>query len=267
MEKKEAEKQKCISELKIFYKKLRSYQNRQNRRNKGDKSEAKDRSLNALRLELQREYGRLGNIFCEQYDSAIIPYSEDSRIVFNAALGSLNMDSNAFIGLDVAINIVNTAIGKLESSSQNEPIQKEKVKLPVQLFDTMQLHPKVIEVSENLFKTGNYPQAVTEAFKTVNNHVKNITGLTLDGTPLMEKVFNEKKPILKVNELLTTSDKNEQSGFKHIFMGCQLGIRNLGAHENVKQGDPKIALEYLCLASLLLRRIDNSKFVKLNIDK
>jgi len=139
------------------------------------------------------------------------------------------------------------------------------VESPLLLFDALQFHPRVIKVSESLFKTGNYAQAVSEAFKAINNSVKDATGLTMDGTPLMERVFNENRPILKVNELLNQSDRNEQAGFKHIFMGCQLGVRNPSAHENVQEEDPLIALEYLSLASLLMRRIDDSKLVKLNI--
>ncbi len=146
-------------------------------------------------------------------------------------------------------------------------VTNEKIvqKSPIQLFDALLLHPKVIEVSEPLFKTGNYPQAILEAFKAVNNHVKDKTGLTLDGTNLMDSVFNENRPILKINELLTPSHKDEQKGFKYIFMGGQIGIRNLNAHEYVKLEDPGIALEYLCMASLLMKRVDESKLVKLNI--
>jgi len=143
--------------------------------------------------------------------------------------------------------------------------QKDTVKSPIQLFDAMQFHPRVIKVSESLFKTDNYSSAIFEAFKAVHNYVQDKTGLTLDGVNLMEKVFNENKPILQLNELLTKSDRDEQKGFKYLFMGSQMGIRNPPAHENVKPEEQNIALEYLGIASLLMRRIDGSKLVKLNI--
>ena len=152
-----------------------------------------------------------------------------------------------------------------ESEPDIEQESKDTTTLPIDLFDKMQFHPRVIEASESLFKTGNYASAIFEAFKAVHNYVQDKTGLTLDGANLMEKVFNENKPILQLNELLTPSDKNEQKGFKHIFMGSQIGIRNPKAHENVKQEDPTRTLEYLSIASLLMRRIDESKLVKLNI--
>jgi len=154
---------------------------------------------------------------------------------------------------------------------EEKPTEKKETKdiiaTPIQLFDAMQFHPKVIKVSESLFRTGNYPSAIFEAFKAVHNYVQEKTGLTLDGVNLMEKVFNENKPILQLNEMLTPSDKNEQKGFKYLFMGSQMGIRNPKAHENIKQEDSNKALEYLGIASLLMRRVDESKLVKLNIEE
>jgi uncharacterized protein (TIGR02391 family) len=163
-----------------------------------------------------------------------------------------------------------TIIDKYEVSiNEEETVENKKKKetpqLPIELFDAIKFHPKIIEVSRNLFKTENYPQAILEAFKAVNNYVKDKTGLTDNGTNLMNSVFNENKPILKVNELLTPSQKDEQKGFKFIFMGGQLGIRNLNAHDYIELKDPNVALEYLGLASLLMRRIDESKLVTLNI--
>jgi hypothetical protein len=50
-------------------------------------------------------------------------------------------------------------------------------------------------------------------------------------------------------------------------MGSQLGIRNPRSHESTKQEDPVIALQYLSIASLLMKRIDQAKLVKLNIQE
>jgi len=177
--------------------------------------------------------------------------------------------------IDACIDNVTVAIGNLktdiemgirdEQGNSIEKPPKDTAELPVNLFDKMQFHPRVIEVSESLFKTGNYSSAIFEAFKAVHNYVQDKTGLTLDGVNLMEKVFNENKPILQLNELLTKSDRDEQKGFKYLFMGSQMGIRNPPAHENVKPEEQNIALEYVGIASLLMRRIDGSKLVKLNI--
>ena len=124
------------------------------------------------------------------------------------------------------------------------------------LFDKMHFHPKIVEASKSLFNTKHYPQAILEAFKAVNNFVKQKTGLSLDGRQLMAQVFSETSPIIKLNELRNMSEKDEQEGFKFLFMGAMVGIRNPKAHDNVIQTDPYRTLEYLAFASLLMKRVE-----------
>lgn len=125
------------------------------------------------------------------------------------------------------------------------------------LFDELRFHPLIIRSSGSLFKSGHYSQAIFEAYKAINNYVKEKSGRgKLDGKDLMAKVFREDNPIIKLNELKTTSDKDEQEGFKFLFMGAMVGIRNPKAHDSIIHSDPIRALEYLSFASLLMRRID-----------
>lgn len=261
----EAEKLKIIGELKDFYKKLRSYQNRQNKRRKGGFSEAQDRSLNALRLELQREHGRLAYIISQYGGVAYVTILGRNYEVFGCALSSLYMGLGELKALDGAISVVNEAIGKLESAplAELEAHALKGIEVSSSLFDRMQFHQRVITASKSLFESGHYSQAIFEAFKAVNNFVKEKSGLALDGKDLMAKVFNENTPIIKLNELLTQSDKDEQEGFKFLFMGAMVGIRNPKAHDNVVQTDPYRTLEYLSFASLLMKRTEEGKVVRL----
>ncbi len=177
-------------------------------------------------------------------------------------------------GLGFCIDAVTEAIGKLESDIKNglRDSQGRKVhdialvdgteKLEDAageanyLFDKMKLHPKIIEASESLFKDGHYAPAILEAFKAVNNFVKQKTGKSLDGKALMAEVFSERNPCIKLNDLKTKSDEDEQEGFKFLYMGAMVGIRNPKAHDTVQQKDPYKTLEYLAFASLLIKRID-----------
>ena len=186
--------------------------------------------------------------------------------------------------LSACVDTTNSAIGKLQDDiekgvrdKQGKLVQKaygidaaelpmNATKLPVYLFNNMQFHPKVIEASRSLFETGHYAQAIFEAFKAINNFVKEKTVVPQDGKALMSTVFNEKKPVIKLNELLTQSDIDEQEGFKFLFMGAMVGIRNPKAHESVAQRDPFRTLEYLGLASLLLKRAEEGKVVTLRRD-
>ena len=49
--------------------------------------------------------------------------------------------------------------------------------------------------------------------------------LDFDGTSLMERAFSPNKPILKFNDLLNDSDRDEQKGFMMMFFGTVAGLR------------------------------------------
>lgn len=140
-------------------------------------------------------------------------------------------------------------------------LPEDASELPIYLFNNMQLHPKILKSSEALFKDRHYASAILEAFKAVNNFVKEKSGLSSDerrgmsDKQLMAKVFDERAPLIKLNELSTDTDISEQEGFKFLFMGATAGIRNPKAHDNIIQTDPFITLEYLGFASFLLKRI------------
>jgi len=158
------------------------------------------------------------------------------------------------------------AFSELRESTSEElaigqaQLPKGRVQMANSLFDKMEFHPEIIKVSESLFKSHHYTQAIFEAFKAVNNFAKEKTGiLSLDGKRLMGEVFNEKDPIIKLNEGRTQSDRDEQEGFKFLFMGAMVGIRNPKAHDNVVQTDPYRTLEYLGFASLLMKRIEEGE--------
>jgi uncharacterized protein (TIGR02391 family) len=120
------------------------------------------------------------------------------------------------------------------------------------------LHADIRHVSERLFRDGHTGAAIFEAYKAVNNRVKELTGLDLDGKALMGRAFDEQRPILKLNAGSNRSDRDEQEGFKFVFMGAMSGIRNPKAHEQLLSTDEDRALEYLALASLLMRRLDDA---------
>lgn len=145
-------------------------------------------------------------------------------------------------------------------------LPKDTTELANFLFDKMQFHPTVVEASKSLFKTQNYAQAILEAFKAVNNFAKQRTGLDLDGKRLMTRVFDEGDPIIRLNEGSTQSQRDEREGFKFLFMGAMVGIRNPKAHDNIAQMDPFRTLEYLGFASLLMKRIEEGEITQVQGD-
>jgi len=131
---------------------------------------------------------------------------------------------------------------------------------PTGIFESLDIHHEIKSASGKLFSDGHYAQSILEAYKALNNCVKAKSGKTeLDGKSLMSTVFSRDSPILALNSLSSTSDKDEQEGFMLLYMGAMVGIRNPKAHEIVRQDDPLKTLEYLALASLLARRVDEAR--------
>ena len=127
------------------------------------------------------------------------------------------------------------------------------------LLDAVVRHTTISSSARSLFVDGHHAQAVLEAYKAVNNYVKQKSGrVDLDGRDLMAKVFRKEAPLLKVTHLSGRSGEDEQEGFMFLFMGSMVGIRNPKAHEPMRQPDAIRTLQYLALASLLCEVVDEA---------
>jgi len=125
-------------------------------------------------------------------------------------------------------------------------------------FDERNVHPSIAKVSIKLFDNAHYSQATFEAFKFLDTHIKKLSGINESGFKLMMAAFAEGNPKIVLNEMLTSTDHDEQSGFRFILAGAMSAIRNPRAHEVVT--DPvHLCLDHLSLASVLLRRIEERK--------
>lgn len=128
------------------------------------------------------------------------------------------------------------------------------------LYYSLVKEPELRKHTEKRFINGHYQDAVLEAYKHLNNYVKlRVRNSASDGSGLMKEAFSAKNPILKLNDLLTSSQKDEQLGYMEIFSGVMIGIRNPRAHENEFDNDPFIAVQLLSLADHLLQRAQKAK--------
>jgi uncharacterized protein (TIGR02391 family) len=162
------------------------------------------------------------------------------------------------------INMINEKVQLLQAiidesnRFQSEPTIDISRSLPLQTYDW---HKEIKEVSLKLYEDKHYPQAVEEAFKRVVQEVKRIykekTSQVVDGDNLMNKAFGcaNQPPVIAFNQLQSLEDRDEQQGMMYLFKGI-VGIRNKKAHMNVTLNDPVRATEYLSLASLLMRLLD-----------
>jgi uncharacterized protein (TIGR02391 family) len=126
-------------------------------------------------------------------------------------------------------------------------------------FDERNIHPKIEAVSRKLFDNGHYPQATFEAYKLLDKEVAHHAKTSETGEKLMMKAFNEESPLIQLTDLSTTSKKDEQRGFRFIFSGSVVAIRNPRGHEYDLKDTPTECLDHLSLASMLLRRLEQAK--------
>lgn len=127
-------------------------------------------------------------------------------------------------------------------------------------FDSRDIHPKLPRAVRKLFDNGHYPQATFEAFKFVDKEVQRLSGDAESGFKLMMKVFSESSPRVSLTPCATTSEKDEQKGYQFLFAGSVLAIRNPRGHEYSIKDGPDDCLDHLSLASLLLRRLEQSGY-------
>jgi uncharacterized protein (TIGR02391 family) len=76
----------------------------------------------------------------------------------------------------------------------------------------------------------------------------------------MMKAFQETSPLVALTPLGTDSEKDEQAGYKFIFSGTIMAIRNPRGHEYKINDSIDECLDHLSLISALLRRLEKAGF-------
>jgi len=128
------------------------------------------------------------------------------------------------------------------------------------VFEERNIHQHIPQEVRRLFDNAHYSQATFEACKYLDKIVAEISGSSDNGKSLMMKVFLETSPIIKLNELRNESEKNEQEGYRFIFAGTMIGIRNPRGHEWGINETVEECLEYLVIISHLIRKIEKAGY-------
>ncbi|AKN93027.1 hypothetical protein ACU10_08205 [Xanthomonas oryzae pv. oryzicola] len=168
--------------------------------------------------------------------------------------------------LRTTVEKLNTIAGRLEARDQDEVIPADRA-VPMKsgmLADRIMLgylahlHPYIANGCTKLFADEHYAQAVEESAKAVFQYLREASGLTLDGATLGQQAFSLKVPILAFSDLSDETKRNEQLGFMEMLDAYAKGVRNPLAHTHGKLEEAQKAFEYLCMASLFCRRIDDA---------
>jgi uncharacterized protein (TIGR02391 family) len=95
--------------------------------------------------------------------------------------------------------------------------------------------------------------------KILEKEIKAKSGIRdKSGIKLVNQVFNSGHPIIKIVEGNEQEQIDEREGFRFLYMGAFLGIKDPKSHSIQHLDDPAKALEYISFISLLMKRLDES---------
>jgi uncharacterized protein (TIGR02391 family) len=155
------------------------------------------------------------------------------------------------------IGILNGLIGRL--NEKRADMVAGTTPAPSTYVNHLNLHPRIREVSLDLFMDGHPWEAVFAASKALINYIKERSVRDdLDGAPLVRAVFSKNNPALAFNDLENQTDFDEQEGMMHLYEGVVLAIRDPGGH-SFPEGPEQRAVEYISLISLLAYRVQEAK--------
>lgn len=178
--------------------------------------------------------------------------------IFNWRLDQLNFQL-AFIGLKMS------SAGVIETTFRAETISdaKQRVSSLKSKLETRNAHRLIFQYCKEELLANNYFHAVFEAMKGLVKRIQELSGCNFDGQNLVDYVFS-KNPILIINNFRTSSEQNEQIGFRNILCGLISMFRNPEAHElkiewPIEEQD---ALEILGMISYCHRRLDKAQRIR-----
>jgi uncharacterized protein (TIGR02391 family) len=122
------------------------------------------------------------------------------------------------------------------------------------------VHPDVLVFCRTELVADDYFHAVQEAVKSIAAKMRDRTGLTDDGSSLVDRALGGEPPMLAINPLKTASQRSEQKGFANLVRGLFGMFRNPTAHEAriywpMAKED---AEDLLTMVSMVHRRLDGA---------
>jgi len=154
--------------------------------------------------------------------------------------------------------------GRIRRSTRAENLG-EAMRRASRLHDALSsrsVHEDVLRFCKAELLDENYFHAVFEATKSIAAKIRDLSGLQLDGSDLVQQAFGQSHagPVLAINPLVTETEKGEQRGFVNLVIGLFGTIRNPLAHNPRVEWEmsEQDALDILTMASLIHRKLDKA---------
>lgn len=126
------------------------------------------------------------------------------------------------------------------------------------------VHDDVLRFCNAEILVENYFHAVFEAMKSITSKIRALSGLSSDGSELVDQAFSfgrASKPVLAISALDSETLLGEQRGFVSLLKGLYGTIRNPLAHNPKIEWDmsEQDALDILTMISLVHRKLDKAR--------
>jgi hypothetical protein len=155
--------------------------------------------------------------------------------------------------------------GRGIAALKREEELREKLGDDAPSISARSLHPWVWSGARSLWQSGHYRSAVEDAAKKVNAETQNKVGRRdVSETSLFKESFSPDQPAPRRPRLRRMADdgsdtyKSMQRGAMAFAEGIYAGVRNPFNHEDPRDIDAQVGLEYLAALSVLARWVDES---------
>ena len=118
-----------------------------------------------------------------------------------------------------------------------------------------------------LVEDGRMSEAVFEALRLVEERVQSLTASDDSGRTLMESVFGTTPPQLDITTATGQAAEDEREGFRLLFIGAMLGLGRPHGAGSAVTATLDETLEYLAVASMLMRRLDRAESRAMEADQ
>lgn len=222
---------------------------------------------------LNTKWKRLFNAIAEKQNKKQLG---NHLIMFiNRAMNPVNysMDKEKFIWRRTELNVVLSFSGlfvneegKVTRTKPETTLKgaREKAGILKSKLEDRNAHNEIFKYCKSELLDENYFHAVLEAVKGLSQRIRELSGLTNDGSNLITMAFNTSNPILTINEFITESEISEQKGFINLLIGIFGAIRNPLAHapKSYWKMTEQDALDIFSTISFIHRKLDTVKKIK-----
>lgn len=198
-------------------------------------------------------------------ESALNPasfVSETKRGTYEIMLDGTNKVL-MLIGLEVGRD---GKIAEVVKASSLDEVDRRVNSLSKKLYDRA-IHHEVKKYCVKDYLRKDYYDAVFEAAKGIAQRIREMTGLTTDGSNLVQTAFAKNDPYIYLNLMQNESEISEHNGLRELLESIFHLVRNPAAHTpkiNWKSDETK-ALDVLTLISLAHKYLDECGRVPHNL--